>query len=66
MARYVVRFGSTRSVGLFSPRGQERYARGMRVIARTPRGLEAGEVLAEATDEQAQGMWVLLRILACR
>src|SRR5439155_25464785 len=28
----------------------------MRVIARTPRGLEAAEVLAEATDEQAKLM----------
>ena len=28
----------------------------MRVIARTPRGLEAGDVLAEATDEQAKLM----------
>jgi cell fate regulator YaaT (PSP1 superfamily) len=41
-------------VGLFNPRGQDRYLRGARVIARTPRGLEAAEVLAEATDEQAK------------
>jgi cell fate regulator YaaT (PSP1 superfamily) len=56
MPRYVLRYGVTRSVGLFSPRGQDRYVRGARVIARTPRGLESGEVLAEATDEQAQKM----------
>jgi len=54
--RYILRYGSTRAVGVFSPRGQDRYARGMRVIARTPRGLEAGDVLAEASDEQAQKM----------
>jgi len=54
LPRYILRYGSTRAVGLFSPRGQDRYARGMRVIARTPRGLEAAEVLAEATDEQAK------------
>jgi cell fate regulator YaaT (PSP1 superfamily) len=54
--RYVLRYGSTRAVGLFSPRGQDRYLRGMRVIARTPRGLEAAEVLAEATDEQVKLM----------
>jgi cell fate regulator YaaT (PSP1 superfamily) len=54
MPRYVVRYGTTRAVGLFTPRGQDRYARGERVIARTPRGLEAGEVLAEAGDEQAK------------
>src|SRR5262245_15015830 len=56
MPRYVLRYGSTRAVGLFSPRGQDRFLRGMKVIARTPRGLEAAEVLAEATDEQAQRM----------
>jgi cell fate regulator YaaT (PSP1 superfamily) len=56
MPRYVLRYGSTRAVGLFSARGQDRFARGMRVIARTPRGLEAAEVLAEATDEQAKLM----------
>jgi hypothetical protein len=56
MPRYVVRYGTTRAVGLFSPRGQDRYSRGMRVIARTPRGMEAGDVLAEATDEQVAGM----------
>src|SRR5215471_1374378 len=56
MPRYVLRYGTTRAVGLFTPRGQDRYLRGARVIARTPRGLEAGEVLAEATDEQAQKM----------
>jgi cell fate regulator YaaT (PSP1 superfamily) len=54
--RYVLRYGSTRAVGLFSSRGQDRFARGMRVIARTPRGLEAAEVLAEATDEQVKLM----------
>lgn len=54
MPRYILRYGSTRAVGLFSPRGQDRYARGVKVIARTPRGLEAAEVLAEATDEQAK------------
>ena len=43
-----------RAIGVFSPRGQDRYSRGARVIARTQRGLEAGEVLAEASDEQAQ------------
>lgn len=53
MPRYVVRYGSTRALGIFSPRGQDQYQRGMRVIARTQRGLEAGDVLCEATDEQA-------------
>lgn len=56
MPRYVVRYGTSRSLGLFTSRGQDRFQRGMRVVARTPRGLEAGDVLAEATDEQIAGM----------
>lgn len=52
MPSYVVRYGSTRALGLFSPRAQDRYARGQRVVARTPRGLEAGDVLCEASDAQ--------------
>jgi cell fate regulator YaaT (PSP1 superfamily) len=53
MPSYVVRYGSTRALGLFSPRGQDRYVRGQRVVARTLRGLEAGDVLCEASDTQA-------------
>jgi cell fate regulator YaaT (PSP1 superfamily) len=53
MPRYVVRYGSTRALGVFTPRGQDRYLRGQRVVARTQRGLEAGDVLCEASDEQA-------------
>jgi cell fate regulator YaaT (PSP1 superfamily) len=40
-----------RNLGIFSPRGRDLFARGDQVIARTSRGLEAGEVLCEATDE---------------
>jgi cell fate regulator YaaT (PSP1 superfamily) len=51
MPKYVVRYGSMRSLGILSTRGGDRYRRGMNVIARTNRGLEAGEVLCEASDE---------------
>lgn len=51
MPSYVVRYGVMRLLGLFSPRGNDRYFRGMKVIARTNRGLEAGEVLSEANSE---------------
>ena len=51
MPRYIVRHGVMRNLGVFSPRGRDLYARGDQVIARTSRGLEAGEVLCEATDE---------------
>lgn len=54
MPRYIVRHGVMRNLGVFSPRGRDLYARGDQVIARTSRGLEAGEVLCEATDESVQ------------
>jgi cell fate regulator YaaT (PSP1 superfamily) len=51
MARYVVRFGVMRLLGVFATRGGDKFARLAKVIARTNRGLEVGEVLCEATDE---------------
>lgn len=50
MPKYVVRYGSMRHLGVFSCRARDRYARGQRVIARTGRGQELGEVLVEATE----------------
>ena len=49
MPSYIVRFGAMRLVGVFAPSGDQQYDRGMNVIVRTDRGLEAGEVLSEAT-----------------
>ena len=40
-----------RMLGVFATRGGDKFARGGKVIARTNRGLEVGEVLCEATDE---------------
>jgi len=54
MPKYVVRFGAMRFLGIFTTRGGDQCERGGRVIARTNRGLEVGEVLCEATDEVAQ------------
>jgi cell fate regulator YaaT (PSP1 superfamily) len=51
LPKYVVRCGSTRALGVFTTSSGSLYARGARVIARTERGLEAGEVLCEATDQ---------------
>jgi len=51
MANYVVRFGAMRFLGVFVPPGGQDYRRDARVIARTDRGLEAGDVLCEATDK---------------
>jgi cell fate regulator YaaT (PSP1 superfamily) len=54
MVKYVVRFGAMRMLGLLSPRGSDRYDRGTRVIARTNRGLEAGDVLCVATEDMTE------------
>src|SRR5690349_19728847 len=54
--RYVVRYGVTRSLGVFTTSRGETLARGDRVIARTERGLELGEVLLEATDAVVERM----------
>lgn len=51
MAKYIVRYGSMRILGAFEAPEDLHCGRGMNVIARTSRGLEAGEVLCEATDE---------------
>ena len=46
MPNYVVRCGSMRTLHVMQ--AKEDFQRGMRVIARTPRGLEAGEVVCDA------------------
>jgi cell fate regulator YaaT (PSP1 superfamily) len=51
MPKYVVRCGSMRRLGVMTTSRGDTYLRGAQVIARTDRGLEAGEVLCEATDE---------------
>ena len=56
MPRYVVRYGVMRLLGVFGTRGQDRFLRGSKVIARTSRGMEAAEVLLEASDEVSQQM----------
>lgn len=50
MAKYVVRYGAMRFLGVFSPSGDQTHRRGAKVIVRTDRGLEAGEVLSEASE----------------
>src|SRR5262245_17155685 len=56
MPKYVVRFGAMRTVGVFSlsARGGDPWERGAKVIIRTNRGLEAGEVRCEAEGEAAE------------
>ncbi len=56
MARFhLVRVGSLGQIGRFAAVDQARYPRGSRVVVRTPRGLEVGEVLVPPADfEQAE------------
>ena len=42
-----------RLLGIFAPGGDQTYRRGAKVIVRTDRGLEAGEVLVEASERSA-------------
>ncbi len=53
MANYIVRFGAMRFLGVFSSSGGADYRFNAKVIARTDRGLEAGELLCEADAEVA-------------
>jgi cell fate regulator YaaT (PSP1 superfamily) len=43
-----------RTLGIFTPRGNEPYIRGDHVVVRTSRGLEGGEVLCEATPQAVE------------
>lgn len=54
--RYVVRYGVMRSLGVFTTSRGETLRRGNRVIARTERGLEVGEVMMEANDVVVERM----------
>ena len=51
MPDYVVRYGAMRFLGVFSAAADRSFHRGARVVARTDRGLEAGELLCEATPD---------------
>jgi cell fate regulator YaaT (PSP1 superfamily) len=51
MPKFVVRFGAMRMLGVFTTSQGEMLRRSTRVIARTERGLEVGEVLCDGTDE---------------
>ncbi|MDP7019837.1 MAG: regulatory iron-sulfur-containing complex subunit RicT [Pirellulaceae bacterium] len=51
MPKYVVRHGSTRALAVLNTRGGDRFSRGVRVVARTNRGLEVGEVLCAANED---------------
>lgn len=54
MAKYVVRYGAMRWLGVLNTRGNDRFRRDAYVVARTNRGLEAAQVLCEANDQTAK------------
>ena len=56
MPKYIVRHGVMRNIGIFTSRGGELFSRGHRVIARTHRGMESGEILCEATEHAVAGL----------
>lgn len=53
MAKYLVRYGVMRHLAILSARGGLTLARGAKVIARTSRGLEVGEVLCEVGQDKS-------------
>jgi hypothetical protein len=64
LGQHFVRVGALGAVGRFVAEGAERYPRGARVVCRTPRGLEVGEVLSaiEAASNPATDGTLLRRI----
>jgi cell fate regulator YaaT (PSP1 superfamily) len=52
--KYIVRHGAMRQLGEFEPTPETAYRRGQRVIVRSPRGMEPGEVLCEASESSKQ------------
>ena len=54
MSKYIVRYGNMRLLGVFESSDEQQYHHGVKVIARTDRGLEAGEVLCAASEEAVE------------
>ena len=56
MPDYVVRYGAMRFLGVFSAANGRSFGRGAKVVVRTDRGLEAGEILCEANADTVSRM----------
>ena len=54
MPKHIARYGAMRLLGVFECPEKREYGRGTRVILRTDRGLEAGQILARATPEAVE------------
>jgi cell fate regulator YaaT (PSP1 superfamily) len=53
-SKYIVRHGAMRQLGEFEPTSETTYGRGQKVIVRSPRGTETGDVLCEVSDRTKQ------------
>ena len=51
LSKFIVRYGTMRSLGVMNTRSGDEYRRGMEVVVRTERGLEVGQVLCESTED---------------
>ena len=51
LSKFIVRYGTMRSLGVMNTRSGDQYRRGMEVVVRTERGLEVGQVLCESTED---------------
>lgn len=56
MSQYIVRYGSLRLLGVFSTSREETFRRNIRILARTSRGVELGDVLCEATERAVRDL----------
>jgi cell fate regulator YaaT (PSP1 superfamily) len=61
LGQHFVRIGLLGSVGRFAAADRQRFARGTRVVCRTFRGLEVGEVLSPADQDSDASDGTLLR-----
>ena len=48
---YIVRYGTMRNLGLMESSPESAYRRGQEVVIKTERGIEAGQVLCEASED---------------
>jgi cell fate regulator YaaT (PSP1 superfamily) len=51
MSKYVVRHGAMRLIGVMGSSSDQQFPRGTKIIVRTERGLEAGEILCDASEQ---------------
>ena len=54
MSEYIVRYGAMRFLGVFAAADGNQYQRGAKVIVRTDRGLETGEILCPGSQDAVE------------